>query len=374
MVENQEYFSDVKIGAHHYAELFAQNGYEVLWLSPAYSVFHYINDNDLAKKRAKLHQTKRIELSKNIYGYAPFTLIPFIKYPLFNNSFIGKKYLHSAIPNLHKSLAKIGFSEVDILWISNIKSYYIKEFISYKKLVHRLADEKLGFKNFYGTLSKFEYDLIKESDILFATAQNLVEKASKVRDDVVYLPNGVKYNDFQKDEYLYPREFGMYKGAKKILYIGAIAEWLDKELIEYTVRSLPSVHFFFIGPDHGGLRGLEDYHNIHILGRRDYNSLPSYLNYSDLAIIPFKINKLTDAINPVKLFEYLATGTPTLTTNFKEINNIKGPFTVAYNKEEFVEKAKGLVKSSKSSSLLKEYAKNNDWKDRFETIISCVNK
>ena len=36
MIENQYFKSDVKIGAYHYAELFADNGDTVIWITPPY--------------------------------------------------------------------------------------------------------------------------------------------------------------------------------------------------------------------------------------------------------------------------------------------------------------------------------------------------
>lgn len=369
MVENQEFYSDVKIGAHHYAELFAENGYEVLWLSPAYSFMHYANNFELTKKRSELNKPKRVELKKNIYGYAPFTAIPFIKAPILNSEFVAKNYLYTSIPNIKNQLKAIGFDQVDILWISNIKMYYIKQFLSYNKLVHRLSDEKTGFKGFYQTLSKMESDLIRESDVVYATAQKLVEKTNKIRNDVIYLPNGVNYNDFQKAEYTMPEEFLAYKDKKKCIYIGAIAEWLDKELIEYTVKKFPEVQFFFIGPNHGGMNDLDQYTNVHLLGKRKYSTLPDYLYYSDVAMIPFKINALTDAINPVKLFEYLSVGTPTVTTNFKEMQYIKGPFEIAENKESFASCIHKVINESTDKESLKKFAQENDWKGRFKVIL-----
>lgn len=374
MVENQEFLSDVKIGSHHYAELFAENGYEVLWLSPAFSLLHFWGNKKLFKQRIHLYKNIKTEFKPNILGYAPFTLIPFIKTPPLNTNYIGETYLNTSIPNIKNVLKKLDFLNVDILWISNIKMYSIKNFVNYNKLVHRLADEKTGFKGFYSTLENFENRLIEESDILFATSQLLVDKSKKIRtNETIYLPNGVNYMDFQRDIFEFPSEYEDIKFKKKCVYIGAIAEWLDKDLIEYSLKQLPDIEFIFIGPDHGGLSGLEGFKNLHILGKKSYESLPNYLHYSDLAIIPFKINKLTDAINPVKLFEYLATGTPTLTTNFKEMTFVNGPFEVSATKEEFVSKVKMMTNEKFDKELLQQYAKKNDWRERFKIIIDNIN-
>lgn len=373
MVENQEFNSSVKIGAHHFAELFAENGYEVLWLSPAYSVMHYLSDKRLTKQRQKLHKLKKIELKKNIYGYAPFTLIPFTNIPGLNSKFMAKRYLHTSIPNLKYSLNKIGFDETDILWISNIKSYYIKDFIKYKKLIYRLSDEKRGFKKFFATLSNIEDDMIRESDKVFATARILEERVKKIRNDVVYLPNGVRYKDFQKENYLEPEDFVKYKEFKKCIYVGAIAEWIDKSLIEYILKNNPDIHFFFIGPIHwNGLEELKRFQNLHLLGKKQYEDIPNYMHFADVAIIPFEINILTDAINPVKLYEYLASGLPTVTTAFKEIRYIDGPFYIAENNEQFDKMLKDAVSIKKDETKFKNFAKENDWENIFYKMMKYI--
>jgi teichuronic acid biosynthesis glycosyltransferase TuaH len=365
MAENQEFFSDVKIGAHHYAELFAKNGYEVLWLSPAFSFIHGMKKNSYLNKRKGLSEIKRHKLKDNIYGFAPRILIPFANKPIINSKFVGRNYLKTAFPNLKGSLKKIGFGEVDILWISNVKMSYLNEYVKADKVIHRLADEKKGFKGFYKSLEIMEEELLKDSDIVFATAENLVHKAKEFRDEVIYLPNGVNYSDFDRNMYIMPSEF--IDNNKRVVYVGAIAEWLDHELINYCTNELPEVKFYFIGP--GVNNNIEIRKNVYLLGKKNYGNIPDYIYNADVAIIPFKINELTDAINPVKLYEYLAVGTPVVTTNFKEVSIINGPFDIAKNKEQFLDMLKSnLFNSEYKVYELKEFASKNSWQSKFNII------
>lgn len=365
MAENQEFFSDVKIGAHHYAELFAKNGYEVLWLSPAFSFIHGMKKNSYLSKRKELSEVKRHKLKDNIYGFAPKILIPFANKPIINSKFVGRNYLKTACPSIRKSLEKIGFGEVDILWISNVKMSYLNEYVKADKVIHRLADEKKGFKGFYKALEIMEEELLKDSDIVFATAKNLMDKAKEFRDEVIYLPNGVNYFDFDRNNYIMPSEF--ISNDKRVVYVGAIAEWLDHELINYCTKELPEVKFYFIGP--GVNNNIEIRKNVFLLGKKDYSNIPDYIYHSNVAIIPFKINELTDAINPVKLYEYLAVGTPVVTTNFKEVSIINGPFNIAENKEQFLNMIRtNLFNSEYRAEELKEFASNNSWQSKFNII------
>ncbi len=59
--------------------------------------------------------------------------------------------------------------------------------------------------------------------------------------------------------------------------------------------------------------------NMHFLGRRPYADLPAYCKGLDVGLIPFKINDLTRAVNPIKLREYLAAGLPVVSTPLPEV-------------------------------------------------------
>jgi glycosyltransferase involved in cell wall biosynthesis len=59
--------------------------------------------------------------------------------------------------------------------------------------------------------------------------------------------------------------------------------------------------------------------NLHFLGRRPYETLPAYCRHFDVGLIPFKVNELTRAVNPIKLREYLAAGLPVVSTPMPEV-------------------------------------------------------
>lgn len=374
MLENQEFFSDVKIGAHHYAELFAKNGYKVLWISPAFSSLHKLNKNINIKERERLNNENLVELKDNIYGYSPKVILPFVKVKPFNSKVISKIYLRTSFPSIKKVLKKNDFYDADILWISNIKMLYLKDMIKYKNLIYRVADEKKGFKDFFKTLQNMEEELIKKADIVFATAHNIMDKCKEYRNDVYYLPNGVVCEDFICDDESCPEDIKDIKDQINCIYIGAIAEWIDFEMVRKFCIKNKNINFLFIGPKHVDFTEIEKIENVRYLGKKNYLELKQYLNYSKIAWIPFKKNKLTDAINPVKLYEYLAAGVPTVVTNFKEINYIDGPFEKVKNIEELDEAVKRCLCGKYKKDELIQYSQENTWKKRFDYILECIKR
>jgi glycosyltransferase involved in cell wall biosynthesis len=59
--------------------------------------------------------------------------------------------------------------------------------------------------------------------------------------------------------------------------------------------------------------------NIHLLGPRPFADLPSYVAHFSAGIIPFAVNGLTRAVNPIKLREMLSAGCPVVSTALPEV-------------------------------------------------------
>lgn len=58
---------------------------------------------------------------------------------------------------------------------------------------------------------------------------------------------------------------------------------------------------------------------IALLGRRPYTAMPAYVHAFDACLVPFVKTRLTAAVNPIKLREYLAAGRPTVATDLPEV-------------------------------------------------------
>ena len=83
--------------------------------------------------------------------------------------------------------------------------------------------------------------------------------------------------------------------------------------------------------------------NIHFLGRKPYADLPAYCRQFDVGLIPFKVNELTRAVNPIKLREYLAAGLPVVSTPLPEVRLYERLANLADGPDAFVQRiAAGL--------------------------------
>lgn len=168
------------------------------------------------------------------------------------------------------------------------------------------------------------------------------------------------------------------KGRPIVGYYGALAPWLDYDLINKMTSSRSDYEFVFIGIDYNhGLQHLEQKANVHYLGPKNYNELAEYSYWFDCALIPFKTGEIAKSTSPLKLFEYMAMGLPTVCTrDLRECSGYKGVLMSKNTKEyiDNVDKAIRLKKSQKARNVLMDYARQNTWKVRAKDIVTALEK
>src|SRR5439155_6041210 len=103
-------------------------------------------------------------------------------------------------------------------------------------------------------------------------------------------------------------------------FFGVVDERFDIDLLGKVAAAKPEWHFVILGPivkiDPASLPNSS---NIHYLGGKSYNELPSYIAGWDIAMIPFAMNDSTKFISPTKTPEYLAAGKPVISTPIRDV-------------------------------------------------------
>ena len=364
--------STFKLGDHHYAKFFSHKKINVLWLNPTYNYMTLIKDRDAYNNRKRFHNKKIYTYRQNIFVYSPYSLFLYGNYPMFRNKIFSKLSINYTMPNIEKILKNNDFINIDVLWLSNPKYYYLSKKVKYRKLFYRCADDLSKFPATCESMIQLENKIIKEADKVFICSHDLINKKKSMRKDFIYLPNGVQLENFQKEKYELPSEF-KNTNLTKVIYVGAIDSWFDVSIIKYCAEKLHNINFYLIGDAKIDLSVLKGMVNVIILGKKPYEYIPNYLYYSDVGIIPFKINSLTDSVSPIKLYEYMSVGLNVVSTNFKEMEYINSPAYIAKNYEEFCDY---IVQAIKNKNKNREenimFAKENTWKKRFEEIQKYI--
>jgi glycosyltransferase involved in cell wall biosynthesis len=220
-----------------------------------------------------------------------------------------------------------------VVVVSNIYAIHVARSLGARRLVYDCNDAHSDFPG----APAWAHDYRDES---FRAANAVVVSAERLRDDAVrargsgagvhVVGNGVDFRAFRRAaEALRANPTPATDDTVRIGYLGAIAPWLDFDLIAALARARPRWSFDLVGPVLGGvemdLAALMTLGNVRHRPAVAHERVPEILMEFTAGMIPFRRNPLTAAVNPNKLYEYLAVGLPTVATPFSpEVGHYAG--------------------------------------------------
>ncbi len=245
-------------------------------------------------------------------------------------------------------------------------------------LVYDCIDEHTGWNlGAAANVRAAEEELAGAADLVLASATPLAERMETLAREVVLVPNGCDYDHFsvaaESNGVLRPPFDGPIVG-----YFGAISSgWFDTGLVLTVAESRPDWHFVLIGPVDSETRDrLDPSPNIVQLGTVTYADLPRYCADFDVATIPFLVNELTRATDPVKLYEYFAAGKPVVTTPLPSIYEHQGPLAIADTPAAFERAIEALLADPGDPNERRQIARAASWERRvdlfYDRMLACL--
>lgn len=158
-------------------------------------------------------------------------------------------------------------------------------------------------------------------------------------------------------------------GAPCLGYIGTIDHWFDWDLVLRMARTCPQVSIRLIGPVL--VPPPEPLPKNVTIGqpRPLAKAMEAMLDFS-VGIIPFKLNRLTDSVDPIKYYEYRALGLPVLSTPFGEMAYHAKDGGVFFTGEELQESVELALAHKDSTNNVNLFRLENSWDCRFKMLSS----
>jgi glycosyltransferase involved in cell wall biosynthesis len=268
----------------------------------------------------------------------------------------------------------------DSILIENFQLIHLARSLQPSRLVFDYIDDAFGFADMPAYVRALWTETVGASTAVSVTAVRLREQvAAGHRGPVHLIRNGVEYRRFADDTSPRPPDLPA-DGRPIVCYVGSVYPWFDFELVTAAARQFPDTHFVIVGPGHPDVaRSIEQlglHPNVRVLGPRPYTSVPAYLRYATVGIIPFRRTPLTEAVNPVKLYEYSAAGIPTVTTLFADdLNEFAGIVHFARSTGEFTTAVAAALASATDPATrarLQTFASHHDWKARVESLRALL--
>jgi glycosyltransferase involved in cell wall biosynthesis len=237
------------------------------------------------------------------------------------------------------------------------------------KIVYDSMDDWEFFPGVEENVLEAERMLVNNADSVLVVSQALYEKCANRYGaaKLTLIPNGCDYNHFSS----VPRH--KYNESRTVIgYTGNITEWFDWDSVLNLAITMPNALIRLVGPYRDVPTNLPN--NIELLGRQPYDKMPGYNSTCDVCIIPFKGNDdLVRSVSPIKLYEYLASGCPVVSTPMDDVYRLleEGVVHVASSPSDFVIEVLRAVALSWDDALVtrrRSVAQKHSWDSRWKAI------
>ncbi|MFH1419720.1 MAG: glycosyltransferase [Planctomycetota bacterium] len=216
-------------------------------------------------------------------------------------------------------------------------------------VVYYCVDEFSRFSGYDADATlEAEARLAARADLVVTTSRALYEAKRHLNPNVVMVPHGVDVEHFARarlPDLAVPSDIANLE--RPIMgFWGLLQDWLDVELIANVACRRQHWTIVLIGEVATDVSPLRNLPNVQLLGRREYRDLPAYAKGFDIGLIPFKVNELTRAVNPIKLREYLSAGLPVVSTALPEVASYTPLAAISHNPTEFIQACEAALATS----------------------------
>lgn len=436
-LSNQLFDYPLKTNKWHVATRVAERGHRVLFVDPPIRfrkflkqifqgrwplrrilTFTYCPWGKLASRESStpgenLTSHNSSALRGNLVIYTPVGLIPFSrggKRPLPNlapNGAVFGKRLNLLNQRFHlgrirKLLSSFSpltpYPSPHILWVYHVEIDNLEDYVAaipHDFLVYDCVDNYSGFPRYRSKpelkdwIIEREKWLAKKADLVFTTAPGLQEKLSKLNKNTFYVGNAGDFERFadkpaEGKTVVGGKPFGLTEEPEGLVVVGfsgAIDNYkVNLPLLVKVAKAYPNYSLILIGPtgvadDEPNLKELKSLPNVKLLGVKPYEQMPQYFSQFDVYIIPFNLNEYTlGGCFPVKFFDALAAGLPTVVTGLPCYQEFSDVCYIAKDDSDFVSLIKTAVKenSTEKISERQKVAKENSWDKKVEKMLEIV--
>jgi glycosyltransferase involved in cell wall biosynthesis len=226
------------------------------------------------------------------------------------------------------------------------------------------------------TIAALEQALVHKAGGVIVTAPGLYESKRPHARQIEMVPNGVDVEHFgraARPDTVAPASVQALT-RPVIGYLGAVQYWVDFDLIAHAARAHPEWSFVFVGSVEplarvDKVRGLP---NVHFLGRHPYGALPEFVAGFDVCINPYVLDQVAENVDPLKLYDYLASGKPIVSTDIPAARRFADLLRLTRTPEDFTRSIEAALRDPGDAGARQRAAAQHSWEARFHRLQTIV--
>lgn len=224
-----------------------------------------------------------------------------------------------------------------------------------------------SFSSCRGEIAKAYQQIRKKAQIIFTVSQELARFFQRKEGNVYWIRNAVP-QCFLNGSFSPPEEVKNLP-LPIIGYVGVMEDRFDTVLIKRLARSLEQKTILLVGPMwRQQEKILKKEEGVLSLGFRPYHDIPRFISSFQVGLIPHKVNSLTQSMDPIKIYEYLALGCPVVSTPVAGSSAFSSILKIASSHKAFIHAVKMVLKNPGPPERRKEAVKRETWEERIKEM------
>ncbi len=359
---------------HQIMKILAQHN-DIIWVN-----YHGTRRPTLSKSDLRASWSALMRFARGIQRVGPsFVQVTPLVIPGASNPVLRKLHERMLITQIRRTIQAVSGAAnkpVQVWSFAPDVPYLIGQF-NEEAFIYYCVDDYTEFEGLdTDRITLVEDDLRSRSDIVVATSELLLKKNRKSRPDTVLVRHGVDFDHFAsawRDKLDRPDDLKNIEGPI-FGFFGLIHFWIDLRLIAEVARLRPQYSFVMIGDCIADTRDLERLPNVHLLGRRPNKELPAYCAAFDAGLMPFACNAMTRSINPIKMYEYLASGLPVIATPLPEAERFTGPIKISETPERFASACDNVLEEDQPGrrAVIAQTVAGESWESKVELLSEVI--
>ena len=306
---------------------------------------------------------------------------------LFPNSIASARHLNARMlrRQLRKLTSEIGFKS-PLLWINDHFAAHLCGHLGERGVVYDVTDDWTVMPSTGSAerarIIRADRELCERADLVVVCSQSLEDSRKPAARRVARIPNGVDAAHYRCCTQAGVGSSNADSSAERARnasgpvfgYLGSLhGDRLDTTLVLALADRWPSGKVVLCGPDFLSAidhRKLKTRSNIEVRSAVPYADVPKVMAGFEVCILPHRCNAFTESLNPIKLWEYLASGKPIASTPVAGFRDFSHLCNLGEGVEGFLDACQNALEEDPAIGLWRmQEAEAHSWEQRVDDLL-----
>lgn len=272
-----------------------------------------------------------------------------------------------------------------VLWINDHSASHIVDRFAHGPLIYDITDDWISSGQSSSVLTQIvdqDRFLCERAEATIVCSSRLLALKRELVSDVSRLhliQNAVDAGHYAREYDLEPQTLTWERPV--YMYTGTIhADRIDLDLVKKVADVMAKGTIAFVGPSHltaSEQQSLTATGRVRFVGQVGYDELPRWMCAASAFLVPHRVTEFTESLNPIKLWEYLASGKPIISTAVAGFREYPGLIRLVGDARDCVQAMNESLEEDVSVCVKRRQAvQHHSWAsrvDEVEQIIRSIN-